>query len=235
MTTRPPRAVHLPVGDAVRERWRAAGAWTDETLIDRSAARAAHDAARELIVDRDRRLTGLDVRVRAERVAAALHSEGIGPGDVVFYQLPNWWESVALAWGILLAGAVASPLTPTLRHAEVEFVLAQTGARLAVVPRVFRGFDHAAMLSEIGFGGTTWLARTGELDAILDDDKNDARVTNPPSPSTRPIRRSCSGRRERPRSPRGSCTRTRASATRPTASAPRTRSTTATGNFCLCP
>ena len=172
--------MHLPVPEAVRERWRAAGAWTDETLIDRYDTRAAQDAERELIVDRDRRLTGSDLRVRAARVAAALSSEGIGPGDVVFYQLPNWWESAALAWGIVLAGAVASPLTPTLRHAEVQFVLDQTGARLAVVPRVFRGFDHAAMLSEIGFGGTTWISRTGELDAILDDDTNDA--STPPRP-----------------------------------------------------
>jgi cyclohexanecarboxylate-CoA ligase len=67
----------------------------------------------------------------------------------------------------MLAGAVASPLTPTLRHAEVAFVLEQTGAQLAVVPQSFRGFDHAAMLTDIGFNGTTWLARTGELDAIL--------------------------------------------------------------------
>ena len=159
--------MHLPVAPAVRERWRAAGAWTDETLLDRMEIRATRDSQRELIVDRDRRLTGSELRVGATRVAAALRTEGVGEGDVVFYQLPNWWESAALAWGIILAGAIASPLTPTLRHSEVSFVLEQTGARLAVVPRSFRGFDHAAMLAEIGFDGATWIARTGELDAIL--------------------------------------------------------------------
>jgi cyclohexanecarboxylate-CoA ligase len=169
VTTRHPRDVHLPVGETVRERWRAAGAWTDETLLDRFEARAAHDARRELIVDRGRRLTGADLRAGASRVASGLRAEGIRAGDVVLYQLPNWWESAALAWGILLAGAVASPLTPTLRHAEVGFVLEQTGARLAVVPREFRAFDHAAMLADIGFDGTTWIAREGELDAILED------------------------------------------------------------------
>lgn len=167
MKTRRPRDVHLPVPEAVRERWRAAGAWTDETLLDRFAARSDTDAHRELIVDRDRRFTGADLRAGATRVAAALQAEGIASGDVVFYQLPNWWESAMLAWGVLLAGAVASPLTPTLRHAEVAFVLEQTDARLAVVPATFRGFDHAAMLGEIGFDGTTWTARTGALDEIL--------------------------------------------------------------------
>jgi cyclohexanecarboxylate-CoA ligase len=163
--------VHLPVPETVRERWRAAGAWTGETLLDRFETRAPGDARRELIVDRGRRLTGADLRVGATRVASALQAEGVGAGDVVVYQLPNWWESAALAWGILLTGAVASPLTPTLRHAEVGFVLEQTGARLAVVPRSFRGFDHAAMLAEIGFDGTAWLTRDGALDEILGDDR----------------------------------------------------------------
>lgn len=170
--------MHLPVPDTVRQRWRDAGAWTDETLLDRFEARAVRDAQRELIVDRGRRLTGAHLRTHALRVASAVQAEGVRPGDTVFFQLPNWWETAALSWGILLAGAVASPLTPTLRHAEVTFVLEATGARLAVVPRTFRGFDHAAMLDEIGFGGTAWITRAGELDTILDDEN---------SPEPRPV------------------------------------------------
>jgi cyclohexanecarboxylate-CoA ligase len=174
VTTRHPNAVRLPVPDAVRDGWRAAGAWTDETLLDRLDTTTARDATRELIVDGDVRLTGAQLRTHAARVAAALQTAGVGPGDVVVYQLPNWWESAALAWGILIAGAIASPLTPTLRHSEVAFVLEQTGARLAIAPQAFRGFDHAAMLAEIGFDGTTWLTRAGELDAILGDEHSGA-------------------------------------------------------------
>ena len=170
MTTRSPNDVRVPVPPAVQERWRAAGAWTDETLLDRLATTAARHHDREVIVDRDERLTAGDLLTRATRVAGALRAAGIEAGDVVVYQLPNWWESAALAWGILLAGAVASPLTPTLRHAEVAFVLEQTGARLVVAPQRFRGFDHAAMLREIGFDGTKWLIRDGELDAVLADE-----------------------------------------------------------------
>jgi cyclohexanecarboxylate-CoA ligase len=163
--------VRLPVPEAVRDHWRAAGAWTDETLLDRLTAMPDRLADRELIVDHDIRVTGRELAALAARVAGALHAAGVEPGAVVVYQLPNWWESAALAWGILLAGAVASPLTPTLRHAEVAFVLEQTGARLAVVPRAFRGFDHAAMLTDLGFDGTTWITRSGELDAILTDER----------------------------------------------------------------
>ncbi len=170
-TARHPGAVQLPVGERVRERWRAAGAWTDETLLDRLAhVENAHDEHRELIIDGDVRLSRAELRTRASRVATALRACAVQPGDVVVYQLPNWWESAALAWGILLAGAIASPLTPTLRHAEVGFVLEQTGACLVVVPQSFRGFDHGAMLADIGFDGTTWRTRAGELDAVLADD-----------------------------------------------------------------
>jgi cyclohexanecarboxylate-CoA ligase len=160
-----PRRHPAPV--EVRDGWRAAGAWTDETLLDRFASTAVRDDGRELIVDRDVRLNGRAVRRHAAQVAAALRADGLGPGDVVVYQLPNWWEAVALAWGILTVGAIASPLTPTLRHSEVGFVLDATNAKLAVVPREFRGFDHAQMLHDIGFAGPTWIAREGELDAIV--------------------------------------------------------------------
>jgi cyclohexanecarboxylate-CoA ligase len=170
VTTRHPSDVHLPVPDAVRERWRDAGAWTDETLLDRLLADDARDEPGELIVDGAVRLDRAELRARASRVASALQAHDVQPGDVVVYQLPNWWESAALAWGILLSGAIASPLTPTLRHAEVGFVLEQTGARLVVVPQSFRRFDHAAMLADIGFDGTTWLTRDGALDAVLADE-----------------------------------------------------------------
>jgi cyclohexanecarboxylate-CoA ligase len=156
-----------PVPESVRERWRAAGAWTDETLLDRVRANAARDADRELIVDHDRRFRGAEIRAHADRVAAALRAEGVAPGDVVAYQLPNWWEAVALAWGIVTVGAIASPLTPTLRHAEVGFVIESTGAKLVVGAREFRGFDHAQMLRDLGYAGPTWLVRDGELDDIL--------------------------------------------------------------------
>ena len=174
-----------PAPPAVQDRWRAAGAWTAETLLDRSRATAARDDAIELIVDRDARLTGGALRRHAAQAAAALRDAGVGPGDVVVYQLPNWWESVALAWGILGVGAIASPLTTTLRHAEVGYVLDATAAKLAVVPREFRGFDHAQMLRDVGFAGTTWTARAGELDEVLRTGTavvgavHDARVDDP--------------------------------------------------------
>ena len=52
-----------------------------------------------------------------------------GPGDVVSWQLPNWFEGAALAVAIDRLGAVSNPIITIYREREVAFVCRQ--ARLA--------------------------------------------------------------------------------------------------------
>lgn len=149
-----------PAPADVQARWRAAGVWTDETLLDRfDTADGAHLA----IVDGDVRLTVDDLREASARFAAILHTLGIGPGDVVAWQLPNWWEGVALCWAIWRCGAIASPITPSLRAREVGFILRQTGARVLAIPHEFRGTDYVALARETGFDGEIVLVRDEPL------------------------------------------------------------------------
>jgi cyclohexanecarboxylate-CoA ligase len=145
-----------PAPAAVQARWRALGAWTDETLLDRLAAA---DADRLALVDGDRRLTIAELRRDADRVAASLWARGVRPGDVVCWQLPNWHEAVTFCWGVWRCGAVASPITPTLRAREVGFVLQQTGARVVAVPASFRGTDYPALVRSTGFDGAVIVVR----------------------------------------------------------------------------
>jgi cyclohexanecarboxylate-CoA ligase len=140
-----------PAPPEVQAQWRALGVWTDETLLDRLAS---VDGDRLAVVDGDVRMNARDLRAQSARVAAALHEIGVGPGDVVAWQLPNWWEGVVLCWAIWQCGAVASPITPSLRAREVGFILRQSGARVAVVPHEFRGTEYAAVLEDAGFTGT---------------------------------------------------------------------------------
>ena len=160
----------------VQERWRARGTWTDETLLDRlDTADDSHLA----LVDGDVRLTIDELRTRSARVAAALRQRGVRPDDVVCWQLPNWWEAVVLCWAIWRCGAIASPITPTLRP------------RARLHPRPNRcpagrdtghvsGTDHAALLRDAGYAGDALVVRgdeplpetTGEppaVDAHVDD------------------------------------------------------------------
>jgi acyl-CoA synthetase (AMP-forming)/AMP-acid ligase II len=49
-------------------------------------------------------------------------------------------------------GAVQNPMIPIYRAREVSFVTRQTGARLLIVPSVWRNFDYAEMAHEVAAG-----------------------------------------------------------------------------------
>jgi cyclohexanecarboxylate-CoA ligase len=147
-----------PAPVAVQARWRANGVWTDETLLDRLASA---DGAHLALVDGDTRITIDELRARSARVAAALMARGVQPGDVVCWQLPNWWEAIVFCWAIWRCGAIASPITPTLRAREVGFILRQTKARVIAAPRGFRGTDYSQLLREADFDGDVIVLRGG--------------------------------------------------------------------------
>ena len=104
-----------------------------------------------------RLLTFRTFRVRAERAAAALAERGVGPGDRVAWQLPNWLESFVLVAALARLGAVQSPILPIYREREVGFILRQARPKIFVVPREWRGFAFETyarrLLTEIATEG----------------------------------------------------------------------------------
>ena len=80
-----------------------------------------------------------------ERAAGALRGLGVGRGDVVAVQLPNWWEFVVTALACGRIGAVVNPLMPIFRERELSYMLGFGDVKVLVVPKLFRGFDHEAM------------------------------------------------------------------------------------------
>jgi cyclohexanecarboxylate-CoA ligase len=140
----------------LQEQWRARGIWTDETLLDRLASA---DGSQLALVDGDARLTVDDVRAHVEQVAGALWERGVRPGDVVAWQLPNWWEAIVWCWAVWRCGAVSSPITPTLRARELAYILGATSAHVIAVPSSFRGTDYRALLKEAGFDGDIVVVR----------------------------------------------------------------------------
>jgi long-chain acyl-CoA synthetase len=77
-------------------------------------------------------LTYSEFRDAAFRVAAGLRSRGVAPGDRVGMVLPNVLSFPIVFYGALLAGAVVVPMNPLLKAREVEYYLADSGARLVV-------------------------------------------------------------------------------------------------------
>jgi cyclohexanecarboxylate-CoA ligase len=129
----------------------AQGHWRDQTinaLLDAAVAaapeRLALTALRSDTADA-RRFSYRALAQMADRIALGLARLGVGRGDVVAMQLPNWWQFSLLALACARLGAVINPLMPIFRERELSFMLRHSQAKLLVVPAQFRGFDHATM------------------------------------------------------------------------------------------
>ena len=95
------------------------------------------------------RLSYDELGQRVDKIAQGLIERGIRPAEVVAFQLPNWWEFIALLYACNRIGAVANPLMPIFRQRELRFMLSFGDARIVVVPQSWRGFDHLEMLRQI--------------------------------------------------------------------------------------
>lgn len=133
------------------ERYRAAGLWTDELIDGFVAGLAADeaDAAALAIVDGEVEITYAELENQVGSIAGALQEIGVAKGDVVSWQLPNWWEAIALHHGILRCGGVSNPIISIYRRGEVEFILRQAETKVFVHPAEFRGFDYRAMVEQM--------------------------------------------------------------------------------------
>ncbi|UYO45089.1 cyclohexanecarboxylate-CoA ligase [Rhodopseudomonas palustris] len=129
----------------------AAGLWHDRTINDDLDACVAHcpDKTALTAVRLDggavRRFSYRELATLADRVAVGLNRLGVGHGDVVAMQLPNWWQFTVLYLACSRIGAVLNPLMPIFRERELSFMLKHGEAKVLVVPKSFRGFDHEAM------------------------------------------------------------------------------------------
>ena len=126
-----------------------AGYWGDDTFTDVIDRWADDDPQRPYLSDGTSTLTYGQFRDRAWTLAAALASLGIGPGDRVAVQLPNWNEFFLVYAACARLGVIIIPIIPIYRAAEVSFIVANSGAVALITCGEFRGFDHAAMAAEI--------------------------------------------------------------------------------------
>ena len=133
----------------------AAGHWPDRTACDYldEALRRHPD---KVFLTGYRSETGArntfsyrDIDRISRRIGAGLAAHGIGKGDVVAFQLPNWWEFAALHLACVRIGAISNPLMPIFRARELEFMLSFAQTRALFIPSVFRGFEYEAMIEGI--------------------------------------------------------------------------------------
>jgi non-ribosomal peptide synthetase component E (peptide arylation enzyme) len=174
--------------DDLIARYQKSGHWGSQTFSSVLAARAASHPDRIAIVDRGRRITYGELETRVGRVAAGFTALGIGAGDVVTIQLPNWAEFAYVFFALERLGAVANQIGADFRSREVDYILRFSESRAFVCPASFKSFDYMKMIGELRpalpdleavgapASGSAAPALVS-LDAFLDD----ADVANPPS------------------------------------------------------
>ncbi len=121
----------------------------------RTIAEMAAEHARQrpdevaIYVEDNNHITFGSIYQEALMLAAALQSSGMVAGDIVSFQLPNWRESAALDIAAALLGLVVNPVIPIYRDKEVGFILADTKAKVVLIPQRFRGYDFTAMIERL--------------------------------------------------------------------------------------
>ncbi|HEU5083728.1 MAG TPA: AMP-binding protein [Acidimicrobiales bacterium] len=136
---------------ALAERYRAEGWWTDATLGASVAgwlAAAPHTPVHVHSRTRSWHGTYADVADEARRLASLLRSEGIEPGAVVAFQIPNWREAVVSFAALAMGGYVLVPIVHIYGRKEVGFILDECGADAYISPAGYGHVDHLAIVQE---------------------------------------------------------------------------------------
>ena len=181
-------------------RYVAEGFWGDDSL-GALLASGLHDAASHPFSVRSDRMpyrgTLGDVDALARRVAAGLRARGIGSGDVVAFQLPNWLEAAATFYAITYLGAIVVPIVHFYGPKEVGYILRKTGVKALITADRFGHQDFLANLAGMRDSvGLEWVAivgdRTGDSvdprdlafsDLVADDPIDEIPVVDPRSPA----------------------------------------------------
>jgi acyl-CoA synthetase len=138
-----------PVAADRYEEYRRFGYVSDLT-ISASVVRAARQwGSRPALVEGGQQLTYQELLELVERAAAWLVGAGVGPGDVVCWQTPNWWEAHVLGLAIWHAGAVSCPIAPFYREHELRQVIEQVRPAAVVTAATFRDFAHAEAFDDL--------------------------------------------------------------------------------------
>lgn len=129
--------------------YRSKGWWTGETIGEMLTHGLAAAPDTEFRVHSNQRPwsgTFGEVEHRARRLAAGLRARGVGPGDVVAFQLPNWAEAAATFWASAFLGAVVVPIVHFYGRKELSHILTATSPRVFIVAERFGRLEHHADL-----------------------------------------------------------------------------------------
>jgi acyl-CoA synthetase len=173
------------------ERYVAQGWWVPETLGELLARGLQGAPNAGFWVHSDTRPyagTFADVESVARRLAAGLRARGVGPGDVVAMQLPNWMEAAATFWASALLGAIVVPIVHFYGRKEVGHIMASARPTVLVTTERFGRMEyHRDLCAEVPLVILVEGAGDGrelDFDAMLaNEPMNGALHTDPEGPA----------------------------------------------------
>lgn len=123
--------------------------WPNRTILDYLNEAIEMNPDKIAIIDKKSRYTYRQLGQLVDRVALGLLDLGLGKGDVISFQLPNWNEFIILHYAVTRIGAISNPLIPIYRDREIGYMVGMAEAKMIVVPDQFRGFDYPEMIDRL--------------------------------------------------------------------------------------
>jgi acyl-CoA synthetase (AMP-forming)/AMP-acid ligase II len=163
-----------PMPADLAERYLAEGAWDDRTLGEFLRDALLEDPTRRFRIwspTHPHLGTVGEVYEESLRVAGGLRALGLGPGDVVAFQLPNWVEAAITFYACTMLGVTLVPIVHFYGPKEVGFILRQSGARALVIVARMGQRDYLAELATVraGLANLEHVVVVGETDGASDD------------------------------------------------------------------
>ena len=122
-----------------------------ETIGESLRRTAERHPDREALVVRSQgyRATYRQLYDATSALARALIASGIEPRDRVGIWSPNRFEWVVSQFATARAGAILVNINPAYKSAELGYALRQSGVKLLLLAKEFRGSDYVALLREV--------------------------------------------------------------------------------------
>jgi cyclohexanecarboxylate-CoA ligase len=141
--------IEMPLATDERfERHRENGEWLDKTLLEYFQETLAETPDKPAAVDPRLRLTYEEVDDRSDCIAAGLREAGIGAGDIVTVQLPNWTEWLEIRLALMKLGAAINPIPVNYRTSDLEYIIDLVEPTAYILPDSYSEHDFVSMARE---------------------------------------------------------------------------------------
>lgn len=123
--------------------------WPNKTILDYLNDAIEKNPDKVAIIDKKSRYTYRELGKMVDRVALGMLELGLGKGDVISIQLPNWNEFIILHYAATRIGAITNPLIPIYRDREIGYMVGMAESKMIVIPDEFRGYNYPAMIDRL--------------------------------------------------------------------------------------